>query len=186
MLTRGTLLPLHHPQAVVDSDVISDLVRLLGTSNTTVLTPALRTLGNLVSGNDLQTQSVLDAGALVYMPSLLRNAKKNIRKETCWLLSNVAAGNANQISTLTHTKGLLPLVIGQMAAGEFEVRKEAAWVVSNVATGGNRGHVQLLVDSGAIKPLCDLLTLDDVKLVEVALDALEAVSHTQGPLGPSE
>lgn len=160
---------------MVEAGVIPDLVRLLGSAHSNVVTPALRTLGNLVSGDDEQTQAVLDAGALIYMPALLRNAKKNVRKETCWLLSNIAAGNPNQISTLTHTKQLLPLVIGQMAAGEYEVRREAAWVVSNVATGGNRGHVQQLVEFGAIKPLCDLLVVDDVKMIEVSLDALDAV-----------
>lgn len=145
----------------------ADLVKHLTTQATTVVTPALRTLGNFVSGNDQQTQAVLDAGALIYMASLLHNPKKNIRKETCWLLSNIAAGNHNQISTLIHTKGMIPLVLGQLSSGEWDVKKEAAWVISNIATGGNRGHIQQLVDFGAIKPICDLLKVEDAKIVEV-------------------
>jgi len=148
--------------------VTADLVKHLNNTSTTVITPALRTLGNFVSGNDHQTQAVLDAGALIYMTQLLHNPKKNIRKETCWLLSNIAAGNHNQISTLLHTKGMIPLVLNQLASGEWDVKKEAAWVISNIATGGNRTHIQQLVDYGAVKPLCDLLKVEDAKIVEVS------------------
>jgi hypothetical protein len=54
-------------KAVVESGVVPELVRLLGHSQSTVQTPALRTLGNVVSGSESQTQAVLDAGALCYM-----------------------------------------------------------------------------------------------------------------------
>lgn len=67
------------------------------------------------------------------------------------------------------------MVIAQMASGEYDVRKEAAWVISNVATGGTHNHIQELVNAQAIKPLCDLLDVQDAKLIDVALDALEAV-----------
>lgn len=41
-------------QAVVDQNVIPRLVELLGSSTTTVVTPALRVIGNIVTGNDEQ------------------------------------------------------------------------------------------------------------------------------------
>lgn len=64
---------------MVDSGVTPELVRHTGHQMANVITPMLRTLGNLVSGDDSQTQAVLDSGALMYMPALLRNSKKNIR-----------------------------------------------------------------------------------------------------------
>jgi importin subunit alpha-6/7 len=87
----------------------------------------------------------------------------------------VAAGNAQQVATLVGTKGVLAMVITQMASGEWDVRKEAAWVVSNVATGGAAAHIGQLVECGAVRPLCDLLGVGDNRMVEIALDALEAV-----------
>lgn len=57
-----------------------------------IIVPALRTLGNIVSGDDNQTQAVINANALPALTALLANSKKNIRKETCWMLSNIAAG----------------------------------------------------------------------------------------------
>lgn len=45
-------------------------------------TPALRAVGNIVTGNDQQTQLVLDCGALPYFSGLLRHSKPNIQKVT--------------------------------------------------------------------------------------------------------
>ena len=64
------------------------------------MVPSLRTLGNIVSGDDNQTQHVLDANVLPVLLPLLVHTKKNIRKEACWMLSNVAAGNIMQINQL--------------------------------------------------------------------------------------
>ena len=43
-------------QKVVDAGVVPRLVALLGTSEVSVLTPALRAIGNIVTGDDSQTQ----------------------------------------------------------------------------------------------------------------------------------
>ena len=43
-------------QLVVDMGVVPRLVQLLGTDEVTVLTPALRAIGNIVTGDDTQTQ----------------------------------------------------------------------------------------------------------------------------------
>lgn len=87
----------------------------------------------------------------------------------------MAAGNAQQVATLVGTKNVLAMVVTQMASGEWDVRKEAAWVVSNVATGGTGAHIGQLVECGAMRPLCDLLEVGDPRMVEIALDAIEAV-----------
>ena len=40
--------------------------------------PALRTLGNIVTGNDAQTQAVLDAGILPHLLSLMHHTRPGI------------------------------------------------------------------------------------------------------------
>jgi hypothetical protein len=45
-------------QKVVDAGVVPKLVELLGTAEVSVLTPALRAIGNIVTGDDSQTQVI--------------------------------------------------------------------------------------------------------------------------------
>ena len=60
--------------------------------------PSLRTLGNLITGTDQQTNEVLKAGALDKFFELLGHKQRNVKRETCWALSNITAGDEEQIS----------------------------------------------------------------------------------------
>jgi len=77
---------------VLNAGVAPRLVELLGSTTTAVQTPALRTVGNIVTGDDSQTQFIINLNALPALLWMLDNSKKNIRKEACWTLSNVTAG----------------------------------------------------------------------------------------------
>lgn len=64
----------------------------------------------MVSGSDVQTQTVIDAGVLNALPQLMRHPKPSVQKEATWALSNIAAGPSKQIQQLI-TCGLLPPLI---------------------------------------------------------------------------
>ncbi|KAG2726973.1 hypothetical protein I3760_01G138200 [Carya illinoinensis] len=85
-------------QAVIEAGVCARLIQLLLHPSPSVLIPALRTVGNIVTGDDLQTQCIINHGALPCLLSLLsHNHKKSIKKEACWTISNITAGNREQI-----------------------------------------------------------------------------------------
>lgn len=73
-------------------------------------TPSLRTVGNIVTGTDHQTQVAIDAGMLNVLPQLLTHPKSSIQKEAAWALSNVAAGPCQHIQRLIAC-GLLPPLV---------------------------------------------------------------------------
>lgn len=162
-------------QKVVEQRVAPRLVQLL-TAGGSLLVPALRTLGNFVTGNETQTQAAIDAGILSALVPLLSHSRKNVRKESLWVLSNIAAGTANQLKQLCSTPDLLSKVLSQLSANvEWDCRKEAAWVVSNIATSASREMVVRLVETGAIPLLCELLDVSEAKIILISLDALEAI-----------
>lgn len=167
----------NHIQEVIDLNVVPALDKILNSGVQKLIVPALRTLGNIVSGSDNQTQIVVDANILPSLVTLLScSNKKNIRKETCWMLSNIAAGSRNQLDTLVMTPKLIDNVLLQMStATEWDVRKEATWVISNVATGGSNEHIALLLKTNVVKYICDLLDVGEVRILLVAMEALEAL-----------
>lgn len=64
-------------QAVISSGVARRLVELLLHQNANVRTPALRTVGNIVTGDDLQTQVIISCNALPCLQALLGHQKKS-------------------------------------------------------------------------------------------------------------
>ncbi|MQL80811.1 hypothetical protein Taro_013259 [Colocasia esculenta] len=162
-------------QTVIEAGVCPRLVELLLHSSPSVLIPALRTVGNIVTGDDLQTQCIINYQALPRLLNLLtQNHKKSIRKEACWTISNITAGNKDQIQAVINAEIIGPLV-HLLQTAEFEIKKEAAWAISNSTSGGTHDQIKYLVSQGCIKPLCDLLVCPDPRIVTVCLEGLENI-----------
>jgi importin subunit alpha-6/7 len=81
------------------------------------------------------------------------------------MCSSQAVIDANIISPL----------VALLASAEFDVKKEAAWAISNATSGGTAEQIRYLVDHGCIKPLCDLLTCPEVRIISVAMEGLENI-----------
>ncbi|KAK7828026.1 hypothetical protein U0070_013652 [Myodes glareolus] len=139
-----------------------------------VVSPALRAVGNIVTGDDIQTQVILNCSALQSLLHLLSSPKESIKKEACWTISNITAGNRAQIQTVIDAN-MFPALISILQTAEFRTRKEAAWAITNATSGGSAEQIKYLVELGCIKPLCDLLTVMDSKIVQVALNGLENI-----------
>jgi HEAT repeat protein len=162
-------------ERVIEAGVCKRLTDLLGHANSLVVTPALRTVGNIVTGDDRQTQSIILAGALPKLLQLMYHPRRNIRKETCWTISNITAGSKEQIQAVIES-GFIPKIVETIeSANEYDVRKEAAWALSNATSGGTPQQIDALVQNGVIKSLCDLLAVNDSKLIGICLEALDHV-----------
>ncbi|KAF2289118.1 hypothetical protein GH714_028997 [Hevea brasiliensis] len=162
-------------QAVIETGVCPRLVELLLHPSPSVLVPALRTAGNIVTGDDIQTQCIINNAALPCLLSLLtHNHKKSIKKEACWTISNITAGNSEQIQAVIEA-GLIGPLVNLLQNAEFDIKKEAAWAISNATSGGTHDQIKYLVGQGCIKPLCDLLVCPDPRIVTVCLEGLENI-----------
>ncbi|CAN1352965.1 Importin subunit alpha-1b [Linum perenne] len=134
-------------QAVIEIGVCPRLVELLMHPSATVLIPALRTVGNIVTGDDMQTQ--------VLVRQCLRSVVRSLQ-------AVIQAGIIGPLVQLLH-------------GAEFDIKKEAAWALSNATSGGTHDQIKFLVSEGCIRPLCDLLVCPDPRIVTVCLEGLENI-----------
>ncbi|KAG7995918.1 hypothetical protein I3843_01G133800 [Carya illinoinensis] len=140
-------------QAVIEAGVCARLIQLLLHPSPSVLIPALRTVGNIVTGDDLQTQCIINHGALPCLLSLLsHNHKKSIKKEACWTISNITAGNREQIQAVIDA-GLIAPLVNLLQNAEFEIKKEAAWAISNATSGGTHDQIKYDLVPSSFAPL---------------------------------
>ena len=127
----------------MDSGAVPLLVRLLTQATLNVITPALRAVGNIVTGSDLQTDAVIEAGGIQAVGSLLIHEKMNVVKEAAWTISNITAGPPEQIQIIIGS-GILPPLIEVLKNGDFRAKKEAAWAVTNLTSGKIKNSEKLV------------------------------------------
>lgn len=84
-----------------------------------------------------------------------------------WFLSNITAGNKQQVQAVIDA-GLLPKIVENLSKGEFQTQKEAAWAVSNLSISGTREQVAALIQCGVIPPFCNLLACKDTQVINVS------------------
>ena len=149
---------------------VARLVELLGKD--LVGSPALRAVGNMVTGNTAQTQGVIDAGALPVFKKLLLKPLA-----LCAARQRLAfAKEANSLQLPTDLQeavcAVLPVASISVAAkaalqaadGNEKLaslgtkdHKEIAWTLSNI-TAGTKEQIQSVIDVGLIPVMINLLT----------------------------
>ena len=76
-------------QAVIESGVLPLVFQCFTIPNVDIITPALRVIGNIVSGDDTQTQIMIDSGCIIPLGHAVMCDQPHLRKEGCWALSFV-------------------------------------------------------------------------------------------------
>eukprot|EP01119_Soliformovum_irregulare_P022265 TRINITY_DN7587_c0_g1_i2.p1 TRINITY_DN7587_c0_g1~~TRINITY_DN7587_c0_g1_i2.p1 ORF type:complete len:535 (-),score=75.80 TRINITY_DN7587_c0_g1_i2:437-2011(-) len=169
--------PTYRIEAVVNTNIGGRLVSLLKEDVATIITPALRVVGNIVSGDDACTERMIEHDVLTVLLNLTKHARINIRREACWAISNIAAGPVRHIQLIVNS-GIIPRLFQIMNEPHTEVSKEALFAIVNILINGYRDHLDLLVDAGVVTLLLDTIMLpyvNDPRRVVLALEGIESL-----------
>lgn len=158
----------------LDENLLKKLIKLLNHQTVSVVIPCLRTIGNILTGNDNQTQFVVDCGLIDGLYKIIDHPKRTVRKEACWVLSNITAGTQEQIQGCIEV-GIVDKLVHILEHDEMPVKNEAVWALSNTTAGASPDQFSALVDKGIIKALCSIFKLQDVKMLAVALEGIDNI-----------
>ncbi|CAD8106015.1 unnamed protein product [Paramecium sonneborni] len=157
----------------IDMKVIQKLTLLLNSTKHTLIIPALRTIGNILAGNDEQTNQVLQTGVLQSFEKLLQHKKKSVRRDVIWSLSNIVAGTISQIKLIIRNDSLLKPLFKQAKKNNLEITKQIAFFISNSAIYAELTDLEYLIANyGFIQELSMLLDKKDENIIQVTLEGI--------------
>ena len=107
----------------------------------TVLIPLLKIIGNISNGNEVQTEQLLKADSLPLFLILLEHQKSSIRRQVCWILSNICVGTISQVNQILAQHQLLQKIAVLFQVDDPTVKLEICYIVANVCHSGSQESV---------------------------------------------
>lgn len=160
-------------QAVIDTGCVPVLVSLLVCDDSSVVMAALNAVGNIVTGDDQQTNTVVAANVLPILMQLLEQEDRIIVKEAAWVVSNIACGSQQQIQEILDVN-ILESIVKVLYSDDLDAQHEAAWVITNITNRGTVQQTVRMIESYAIiVPFCELLLAEDPRIVISVLKGLK-------------
>ncbi|XP_060084483.1 importin subunit alpha-8-like [Ylistrum balloti] len=156
------------------TQIVDILVQLVSTNPHVfqIVTPLLRCLGNLCSGPDEYTQMACTNSSLLQsLAAYLSSSHRHIRKETLWVLSNMA-GEPHTCHTLAFGP-LLPVILDQVP-GAYDIKMEALYLLCNIACHGEELCLQLL-NNGILQKVAPVLKSHDVEILNLGIALIEMI-----------
>lgn len=177
--------------AIQSSDYDDKLSQICANS----LRPIIVTIGNIVTGNEEQTNAVITSGLLHFLHPifyLYENTKTPvIRKDICWLISNITAGTPSQIQFILESDLLNLLIDVLNNKYGIMVRKEACVSIHNILyfCVKNPQYLQKLLDRNILQALQSCMIAVDnypdiqAQILDSVRYALEAAERIEQKLG---
>jgi len=160
--------------SVLSYNIVPKLIEFLSHTDLALVTPCLRTIGNIISGNDEQTSVVLrEKNFIPELFKLADNKKKGIRREAFWTLSNITAGTPIQFEAIMGNPVYVEKLIYAAKNDDDKIKKEAIWALSNSTATCTPAQIIRILDNGVFGCLIDLLDEHNARNLLVALQGIE-------------
>lgn len=105
--------------------------------------------------------------------ALFDHPKKPIRKEICWILSNIAAGATTQVEAFISRVDLLDRLALLFHQDVPDVQREICWVYGNLGHLGDRHKLlEIYLHYDIMRVFSNLLHQEDAETLENALETL--------------
>ncbi|ELA46784.1 hypothetical protein VCUG_01743 [Vavraia culicis subsp. floridensis] len=124
---------------VYSTDVLDKTLNILRNhyeyNSVKVMLPAIRMVGNIITGKDEHVDMLLKRDVVGILKDIFQHfqgdvALKKLRKEICWIFSNIACGTKDHISCLVN-EHIMDLLYSTTNLQNY-IKMEACWAITNM------------------------------------------------------
>jgi len=164
-------------QEVIDLGVVPFLIQHLYNPNEEIYFPSLRALGNIITGNDEQTEVVLShPNFLIRLFEFISSPFHKIQKEACWVISNIAAGLASHKMQIIKGPNYMNILKNSLSHGNEEVSREVTWIYMNLGDNTSEA-VKILIEEHEYLECLSMIFSNKDKNHRIRQYELEALSN---------
>ena len=148
----------------------------------------LRTLGNVATGSDEQLNYLISINAIPYLEKSLSRNQKTVRREACWVLSNITAGSTFAITAVLGRMELVRELVNILDNDLPNIKEEALYALVNATENGEKAALAgLYREVELVRHISDMVKeCKDVSAQETALECLGYVLELGSKLTESK
>ena len=158
--------------AMKETGIIPTLVKFLSNPEEKIIIPCLRIVGNISLESDDLMQIAIDLGCMPALKKIIQSSSRVLRKDCCWVISNIAAGTPVQLKQLILEDiiSFIPIILKK---DDLSVKREALWIIRNMTKKMEASFIDYIINSGVIQALSGLMPITDVKLLSIVLHIIQ-------------
>lgn len=163
--------------ALYNVDLLSFLVRYLGSSCWSNQIPAVLAIGNIVSKSSEFTDVLLNFQLLNQLLFVVNSTVERLAKESLFICSNIAAGTQSQRSRLLSHE-VCGLCVRQLKVPQYSCQKEASYLLRNFGFLCSSAEILQLCSPEVLRAVSGALEAADTEIVRNLLIFIEAALRT--------
>jgi len=165
-----------------EKGIVKSIIQFLNSEVEIIQIPALRILGNIMTGTDKQSNKVLKSGLLDVIIPLFSHKNPKIQTETVWMISNIVVGPISQLKQV-FAKGFIPIILKLLKSKHHGLRRECSFVISNILSiviASKYVGINLQFILSCIKGICYGISSDpEILVIPMLLALMETITYAR-------